>query len=850
LEHPDFKLIKIRQEMSEIDNKILINVEDDEARIALLRGNKLDNLYIEQTHRSQKVGNIYCGKVIKVQPSFQAAFIDYGEERHGFLSLTDINFQVYKPSREGRGRPSIAQLLKPGQKILVQVIKDEIGHKGASLTTNISLAGRFLVFMPDSDRGGVSKKIEDEDQRARLRHLLKGLGSENSSAIIRTVGVDRSLTELKRDYTILRRTWNEIKDEYEEQSTPGLLYQEEDAMLRMIRDYYNDSVTEVVIDEPASFQHALEFFKAHMPAEQKKLQLYLGEKSLFSTYDIEGQIEVLHHQQVPLPSGGSLVIMPTEALVAIDVNSGRSTQERNVEATALRTNLEAAEEVSRQLRLRNLGGLIVVDFIDMENTKNRLAVEQLIEEEMSSDKAKTSFGVISKFGLLELSRQRIASSLSLNSIEITLANRILRKIHDSAIEQKVMQVHIRLPLKLATHLLNVKRQRITQMEMDYGIRISITPDTLLGVEEIPEMEVTLKGQGGGKTRTSVPISASDMRDDKPGRKKGRAKKEQDKKEFDKKDDSVTVKSSPEKKTADEQIKSTETPQKTLPKNEVIKSAKETSLKTELPDTTAEAKKGTEESSVRDPQKTAETDKKLAEISKPSIDKAIKAEETVVLFKSSHEPVKKQPAPKNKISTPEKLTENKEERTVTTYTSVHLEDQHNLTEKTKIVAVNKTEKENAAETPMFSSVHLGDAVKKTKQFAEKQDSKTPATAEKTLPVTEKKSVKSAARKSTAKKPVAKKTDSSKASVKAQPKKAKVESPEKSGAKSKSAQSKVSVAKKDPVKSTTPKRAEEDKNSSSKSVKKTTKPKPKAKIPQKQKNKPVTPATAPKAEESAA
>jgi len=850
LEHPDFKLIKIRQEMSEIDNKILINVEDDETRIALLRGNKLDNLYIEQTHRSQKVGNIYCGKVIKVQPSFQAAFIDYGEERHGFLSLTDINFQVYKPSREGRGRPSIAQLLKPGQKILVQVIKDEIGHKGASLTTNISLAGRFLVFMPDSDRGGVSKKIEDEDQRARLRHLLKGLGSENSSAIIRTVGVDRSLTELKRDYTILRRTWNEIKDEYEEQSTPGLLYQEEDAMLRMIRDYYNDSVTEVVIDEPASFQHALEFFKAHMPAEQKKLQLYLGEKSLFSTYDIEGQIEVLHHQQVPLPSGGSLVIMPTEALVAIDVNSGRSTQERNVEATALRTNLEAAEEVSRQLRLRNLGGLIVVDFIDMENTKNRLAVEQLIEEEMSSDKAKTSFGVISKFGLLELSRQRIASSLSLNSIEITLGNRILRKIHDSAIEQKVMQVHIRLPLKLATHLLNVKRQRITQMEMDYGIRISITPDTLLGVEEIPEMEVTLKGQGGGKTRTSVPISASDMRDDKPGRKKGRAKKEQDKKEFDKKDDSVTVKSSPEKKTADEQIKSTETPQKTLPKNEVIKSAKETSLKTELPDTTAEAKKGTEESSVRDPQKTAETDKKLAEISKPSIDKAIKAEETVVLFKSSHEPVKKQPAPKNKISTPEKLTENKEEPTVTTYTSVHLEDQHNLTEKTKIVAVNKTEKENAAETPMFSSVHLGDAEKKAKQFAAKQDSKAPATAEKKLPVTEKKSVKSAARKSTAKKPVAKKTDSSKDSVKAQPKKAKVESPEKSGAKSKSAQSKVSVAKKDPVKSTTPKRAEEDKNSSSKSVKKTTKPKPKAKIPQKQKNKPVTPATAPKAEESAA
>ena len=268
--------------MTRSNHKILINVEDDETRIALLNGNKLDNLYIEQTHRSQKVGNIYSGKVIKIQPSFQAAFIDYGEERHGFLSLSDINFQVYKPDRESRGRPTITQILRTGQKILVQVIKDEIGHKGASLSTNISLAGRFLVFMPDCDRGGVSKKIENEDQRARLRHLLKGLGNENSSAIIRTVGEDRSLTELKRDYTILRRTWNEIREDYEEQPAPGILYQEEDAMLRMIRDYYNESVNEVIIDEPVAFQHALEFFKTHMPSEQKKLQLYLGEKSLFS----------------------------------------------------------------------------------------------------------------------------------------------------------------------------------------------------------------------------------------------------------------------------------------------------------------------------------------------------------------------------------------------------------------------------------------------------------------------------------------------------------------------------------------------------------------------------------------
>ena len=536
--------------MTKIDQKILINVEDDETRIALIRDSTLDNLYIEQTHRAQKVGNIYCGKVVKVQPSFQAAFIDYGEERHGFLSLSDINFQVYKPNREGRGRPTITHVLKPGQKILVQVIKDEIAHKGASLTTNISLAGRFLVFMPDSDRGGVSRKIEDEDQRARLRHLLKGLGGEDSSAIIRTVGVDRSLTELKRDFMTLRRTWNEIKDEYEDQSAPGLLYQEENAMVRMIRDYYHENITEVVIDEPVAFQRALEFFQAHMPEDQKKLQLYLGEKSLFSSCEIEGQIEVLHHQQVPLPSGGSLVIIPTEALVAIDVNSGRSTQERNIEATALRTNLEATEEVAKQLRLRNLGGLIVVDFIDMDNSKNRLSVEQKMEEAMAADKAKISFGEISKFGLLEMSRQRISGSLSRNSIELTLANRILRKIHDSAIEQKVLQVHIRLPLELATHLLNVKRQRLTQMEMDYGISISITPDTLLGPEEIPEMEVTLRGQGGGETRTSVPISASDMRDEKPAR-KGRGKKE-----VTNKDISVETHSDLEQKKGKEQSEKT------------------------------------------------------------------------------------------------------------------------------------------------------------------------------------------------------------------------------------------------------------------------------------------------------
>ena len=807
--------------MTKIDQKILINVEDDETRIALIRDSTLDNLYIEQTHRAQKVGNIYCGKVVKVQPSFQAAFIDYGEERHGFLSLSDINFQVYKPNREGRGRPTITHVLKPGQKILVQVIKDEIAHKGASLTTNISLAGRFLVFMPDSDRGGVSRKIEDEDQRARLRHLLKGLGGEDSSAIIRTVGVDRSLTELKRDFMTLRRTWNEIKDEYEDQSAPGLLYQEENAMVRMIRDYYHENITEVVIDEPVAFQRALEFFQAHMPEDQKKLQLYLGEKSLFSSCEIEGQIEVLHHQQVPLPSGGSLVIIPTEALVAIDVNSGRSTQERNIEATALRTNLEATEEVAKQLRLRNLGGLIVVDFIDMDNSKNRLSVEQKMEEAMAADKAKISFGEISKFGLLEMSRQRISGSLSRNSIVLTLANRILRKIHDSAIEQKVLQVHIRLPLELATHLLNVKRQRLTQMEMDYGISISITPDTLLGPEEIPEMEVTLRGQGGGETRTSVPISASDMRDEKPAR-KGRSKKE-----VANKDISVATQSDLEQKKEEEQSKKTDgDASKSLTKGKDTKSGKSLNVKQELPDSDSADKKETEEPTVQKKQKTPKIDKKK----KINFDKPETKEKTnVLLFESKHEPTKAKDAHKSKKSVLEQVAKKEIEPVTSMYRSVHLEDRPNSANKTKSVFAEKPQKDSVTETPMFSSFHLVDSEKtESKSAASKRETKYLETAENTKSEPAKKFTKTVQQKSTAKK-----LDSAKTVSKALPNKSKGKTTKSFVKKPKTSRNKVLGLKKETKISKSSRSLDKNKDSSAKSKKDSKAKEKTGKLPKKQK-----------------
>ena len=295
----------------------------------------------------------------------------------------------------------------------------------------------------------------------------------------------------------------------------------------MIRDYFTEDVGQVIIDDANAFQRTLEFFQANMPSQQNRLQLYLGEKTLFASYGIEAQVECLYRNQVPLPSGGSLVIVPTEALVAIDVNSGRSTKGKNIEETALGTNLEAAEEAARQLRLRNLGGLIVIDFIDMDLVKNRRAVEEKLADALKTDKARCTLGEISQFGLLELSRQRIAGSISRNSPELTMANLILRKIQDLAFEQKVSEIFMKLPIKLATHLLNVKRRQLSQLEMDYELRVEIKPDPTLELEELPEMEVVHKTTHG-EMRSSIPIHAAELYEEgknKSSRKRGRKKKQ-------------------------------------------------------------------------------------------------------------------------------------------------------------------------------------------------------------------------------------------------------------------------------------------------------------------------------------
>ena len=491
---------------------MLVNVDDDETRIAAVTGNTLDNLHVEQTGRNRRqVGNIYRGKVVKVQNSFQAAFVDYGGERQGFLAFSDVNFQIFKSTGNPQSKSAIRQFLKPGQWIMVQVTRNELGNKGPTLTTHINLPGRFIVFMPNSSKGGVSKKIDDVETRVRLKNLLEGLCSEKDSAIIRTAGVNRSASELKRDYMVLRRKWNEILIKYESSAGAGLLYEEEDVVVRTLRDYFIDDIAEIWIDHPETFQRALEFFKSNIPGRQKRLQFYLGERSLFSDYGVENQIEQLSSNHVPLPSGGSLVIDPTEALVAIDVNSGRYNQANDIEETALLTNQEAAEEIARQLRLRNLGGLIVIDFVDMVQEENRITVAESLREWMQEDKAKWKLGTISQFGLLEMSRQRIANALS-QEMKTTcpacggigevlsvasLANAVLRKIRDLSATStresgEILEIHSHIPVELSNHLFNKKRQQLDELEVEFGINIILTADLSCDPGKLPDFEVIRK----------------------------------------------------------------------------------------------------------------------------------------------------------------------------------------------------------------------------------------------------------------------------------------------------------------------------------------------------------------------
>ncbi|HIO96492.1 MAG TPA: Rne/Rng family ribonuclease, partial [Leucothrix sp.] len=396
--------------------RILINAtQPEEIRVAMVDGQNLYDLDIEHPFRAQKKANIYKGKITRVEQSLEAAFVDYGAERHGFLPFKEIAKEYYNKSNKKSankkndkgnkgGRPSISDVIKEGQEVLVQVDKEERGNKGAALTTQISLAGRYLVLMPNNPRaGGVSRRIEGED-RHKIKEILDQLELENGmGAIVRTAGVGRELEELTWDMDYLKTLWAAIKSANESSSPGTLLYQESNVIIRTLRDYFRKDIGEIIIDNDRVYQQAHDFINAVMPHNLKKLKHYTDTVPLFSRYQVEHQIESAFHREVTLPAGGSIVIDHTEAMTAIDVNSARATKGRSIEETALNINLEAADEVARQLRLRDLGGLVVIDFIDMQPNKNQRAVERRLRDALKVDRARVQIARISRFGLLEMS---------------------------------------------------------------------------------------------------------------------------------------------------------------------------------------------------------------------------------------------------------------------------------------------------------------------------------------------------------------------------------------------------------------------------------------------------------------
>ena len=473
--------------------RMLINAtHPEEVRIALVDGQKLYDLDIENRTREQKKGSIYKAKITRVEPSLEAAFVDFGSERHGFLSLKEISRSYFKKRMtEGGQRTPIQDLVTEGQELLVQVDKEERGTKGAALTTFVSLAGRYMVLMPTNPRaGGISRRIEGDD-RDELREALSHLDiPEGMGVIVRTAGVGRSAEELQWDLAYLLKLWDAIQTANDAEKTPSLLYQENSAVLRAIRDNLRRDVGEVLIEGDEAHAEASSFIAQVMPNYAEKVKSYSDGIPLFSRYQIESQIESAFEHTVKLPSGGSIVIDPTEALVSIDVNSARATKGADIEETATNTNLEAADEVARQLRIRDIGGLIVIDFIDMVNQKNQRAVENRMRDALEADRARVQVSRISRFGLMEMSRQRLRPSLEEISTELcprcngqgrirdtkSLALAILRIMEEEALKERSSVVRTQVPLAVGAYLLNEKRQDVADIEQRTGTHVLIIPN--------------------------------------------------------------------------------------------------------------------------------------------------------------------------------------------------------------------------------------------------------------------------------------------------------------------------------------------------------------------------------------
>src|SRR5512134_3032957 len=466
--------------------------QQEELRVAIVEGQKLVDLDIESASREQRKSNIYKGIITRVEPSLEAAFVDYGEERHGFLPFKEVDKVYFKPGVDV-GRARIQDALTEGQELIVQVEKDERGTKGAALTTYISLAGRYLVLMPNNPRGGgVSRRVEGED-RNELRDTLDKLQvPEGMSVIARTAAIGRSPEELQWDLNYLLQLWGAVEGAYKatQEKKPFLIYLESSLVIRAIRDYLQPDIGEILIETQEIYDQAIAFMQTVMPANVGKVKLYRDDVPLFSRFQIEHQIESAYSRQVSLPSGGAIVIDHTEALVSVDVNSARATKGGDIEETATRTNLEAADEVARQMRLRDLGGLIVVDFIDMEESKNRREVEQRLRDALRQDRARVQFSSISKFGLLELSRQRLRPALSEGS-HITCprcngtghirdtessALQILRMVQEESMKDNTAAVHVQVPVEVTSFLLNEKRAEISKIELKQRVTVLLVPN--------------------------------------------------------------------------------------------------------------------------------------------------------------------------------------------------------------------------------------------------------------------------------------------------------------------------------------------------------------------------------------
>lgn len=490
-----------------MSRKMLINVlHPEEARVAIVQDGRLMELNIEISGKEQTKGNIYKGVVVRVEPGLQAAFVDIGQKKPGFIQMGDLHPDSWQwrediPETERKRRPRIQEVLRRGQELIVQVEKDARDMKGAALTSYLSLPGRYMVLMPGDDAAGISRKIEDNATRKELKALVAELQvPAGYGYIVRTEAVGRSSDELKKDLDYLVGVHERILSQAAEIKGAGEVYQDAGVIIRTIRDYFSDDIDEVLVDDKAACQQAIDFFKEIMPGCEKLVKLHKEKRPIFSKYQLEEQIDQLYEKRVSLPSGGSLVIEPTEALVSIDVNSGKSSGEKGVEDTAFKTNLEAAAEVARQLRLRDLGGLVVIDFIDMRDNKHNKEVERTLKDALKSDKARVNLGRISQFGMLEMSRQRIAKNINdaihlecphcegrgrVKSVE-AMAVSFLRKVHAAAAKGQVAEVRGGLPLEVAYFLLNRKKRELAQIENDYEIVVTIKgkPSFLLNQLEL------------------------------------------------------------------------------------------------------------------------------------------------------------------------------------------------------------------------------------------------------------------------------------------------------------------------------------------------------------------------------